>query len=189
MPGNYFHSRSFMTFPQINKLNSNISIKNNSRINVIIKFTFAQKMKEEGCENIFEASEHCSTIAKILGGNFVTVDKDKNGKYFAYTSLCDVLRVLLGIPYGIFLFYEVARSTAEKDENRSLLFEMIIAFNSEIEAIQPTFVMLIAYHFRFSYFQIKNDLKWIDEKVNFYCVILVHFKLKIKQYELKLFFS
>lgn len=124
-------------------------------------------MKEESCENIFEASKQSSAIAKILGGNFVTIGKNKNGKYFAYTSYRDILRVFLGVAFGILLVREVLKSITEKDDLRSLIFEMIMSLNSEIESVQPTLVMLTTYHFRFSFFKIKNDLKWIDEKVNF----------------------
>jgi phosphatidylglycerophosphatase A len=125
-------------------------------------------MKEASCENIFEASSRCSIIAKFLGGNFVTVKRDNYGKYFAYTSIYDVFRVLFGIIFGIFLLREVAKTTAEKDENRSIIFEIIISINSQIEAIQPTLVMIITYHFRFLYFWIKNELLWIDQNVSIY---------------------
>lgn len=120
---------------------------------------------EERCENIFEASKKCSSIAKILGGNFITVEKDKNEKYFAYTSLYDILRVLFGMTFGILLFREVARSTSEKDADRSIIFEIIISINSKMETIQPALVIITTYRFRFLYFSIKKDFMWIDEKV------------------------
>lgn len=122
-------------------------------------------MDQKRCGNVFEASKQCSAIAKVLGGNFVTVDTNKNGNYFAYTSLSDILRFLFGMSFGALLLREVSRTTSEKDENRSIIFEIIISLNSEIETIQPVLVIVITYHFRFLYFWIKKDIKWIDEKV------------------------
>lgn len=132
------------------------------------KFITFSKMKEASCDNVFEASKYCSTLAKFAGGNFVTIAKNKRDKYFAYTSPYDVIRFIIGIAFGILLLREVSRTTSEQDENRSIIFEIIISINTRIETVHLPIVMIMSYHFRFIFFKIKKEIKLIDEKVNYF---------------------
>ena len=116
-------------------------------------------------KNVFEASKFCDIFSNFIGHKFVAIDKDKKNNYFAKTTIADILRVIVGISYCIWLILDVSKTPFDTESSRSMIFELMIYINSRVQVIHPVLVMLLTFYNRKDYYQIKKDTQWIDEKV------------------------
>lgn len=118
--------------------------------------------------NVFEASKFCDYFSNFFELKFVTIEKDKKNNYFATTSITDVIRLIMGISYCIWILFDISKTPFDINSSRSMIFELLIYINSRVQGIHPILVMLQAFNHRFDYYQIKRDTQWIDEKVRAY---------------------
>lgn len=116
-------------------------------------------------KDVFEANKFCIILADIVGYKFVTVSKDKLGKYHAFTSNRDKIKFLVAAVLCIFLFLDLSRTSIEKTSKRSLIFEIKIMLNGKIQGNHTALSVLFAYLLRNKYFDILNNIQWIDQKV------------------------
>jgi hypothetical protein len=116
-------------------------------------------------ENIFDALSVCSKVGKVLNLNFVTFEKSKKNEIQARTAFCDVLRLIIGVALVIKLFVDLSDRAFELT-SRSVIFEIGLLINSQIEFIHLVIVMLQMFVWRHEYFRILRNLQWIDEKVS-----------------------
>jgi hypothetical protein len=102
-------------------------------------------------------------MGKIINCQFATISG--NGKqYFSSTTLFDVVRFTFGLMLIAWLISDIIVSTFQV-KNRSIIFEIGMFVIGKLEMIQPLVVMWQVFIFRHEYFNIHNDLDWIDEKV------------------------
>lgn len=122
-------------------------------------------MKESTLKDVFEANKFSNLLADVAGYKFITIKKNKFGKYFAFTSNLDVLKMLLFMILLIWLFFDLLGTSLDKQAKRSLIFEIIVLLNGKIQGNHPTVVMIFAFLFRYKYFKIIRNIHWIDSKV------------------------
>jgi hypothetical protein len=121
-------------------------------------------MKALRPENIFDATKFCDFFSKVLFNNFVTIFEDKRGRFYASTTVFDVLRLIIGLSYFIWLYFDVTKIELEEN-SRSMVVELTIWANTRFQVIHPIAVILLGFFQREIYFSIKSNIKWVDDKV------------------------
>lgn len=129
-------------------------------------FTKLSVMKEQTHpKDVFEVLKFCNLIADIIGFKYITIERIRPGKYHAFTSSLDKIKVLVAVILCSWLFMDLWNTSIEKHSKRSLIFEIIINVNGKVQGNHFGLVVLSTFFLRYKYFEIINNIQWIDQKV------------------------
>ena len=131
--------------------------------NVFIKLLVMKESTHP--KDFFEVMKFCNLISDIVGYKFVTIERNKLGKYHAFTSNLDKIKFLVAVILCSWLFMDLWNTPIEKHSKRSLIFEIIINLNGKIQGNHCGVVMLAAFFMRHKFFEIMKNILWIDQKV------------------------
>lgn len=116
-------------------------------------------------KNFFDAYTFCDLFAKIVGFQFISIQKDKIGNYFAKSSTSDILRAFAFFLFGVYMTRYILGVAIEVNSGRSVIFEIMTAINGKFQA-DHGFLMAIQFLIlREDYFEVLRNIHLIDVKV------------------------
>lgn len=116
-------------------------------------------------KNFFEAYKFCNFVAQFVGAQFITIKKDKIGKYFAKTSKLDGVRIITCLFLGVWMTKYVLEISMENSA-RSVIFEIMTVVNGKFQGDHSFLVIIQFVILRHEYFKILRNIHEIDEKVS-----------------------
>jgi hypothetical protein len=115
-------------------------------------------------KNVFESSIFCYIFCKLSNLLFITIKRDSSGRYYAETTRLDKIRFFFGLLIGI--WYNLYFTETDKVEsNRAIIFEIAIFLSSKFHFSAQFMIMVGTFLYRNEYFDIVQNLHWIDTKV------------------------
>lgn len=125
-------------------------------------------MARSRAENIFDSNKVCYFFSKFINFVFVTIVRSKHdGTVRGCTTKWDVLRLMIGLSFGLLTFYDLMSSSLQP-QKRSIIFEITMIIIGKNQGIFPILVTLQVFIFRYDYLKIFMILDWIDRKVKFF---------------------
>lgn len=115
--------------------------------------------------NFFSSFIFCDLLAKLIGAQFLTIQKNKHGSYFAITSIFDVLRVLIALALGTWMAKFILDIKMEVNSGRSIIFEIMTVANGKFQGSHSFIIALLFLFLRNEYFKIIKNIHDIDVKV------------------------
>lgn len=122
-------------------------------------------MKLKAAENIFESQIVGIFWSKVIGLNFITIRRDKFGKYFASTRVWDVLRFFILLIFNFSVAADNWNIPSDTNSNRSFLAEFLITMNGRVAVSGSCIELIQIFIFRHEFFNVLENIQWIDEKV------------------------
>ena len=126
-------------------------------------------------ENIFTSFKFCLFFNKLGGYSFFTVKTDASGNFSMTTTVLNVLLLLGGLLFELYLFLEFFVSSLSI-ASPSMIMDLGIFILNKFKLSRNIIIMSTNFCYRRKWFQIFSEFHWIDKKVRlstfFYYLII-----------------